>query len=332
MDLKNSLFPYPLWTQLILEVAPSLGMQVEILEPRAGYLVKLKKGNRSKLFLADTNPLNSHVASRISRDKAYTKMVLQEADLPVPLGDYFFFPQTFRRVSYDQGKSIPEALSYSQKKGFPLVLKPNTLSMGKFVDLVENLQELKEKIEIMRKNLPTEKAFILEEWVPGRELRVILLDNRLLLALEKKPFSVYGNGKNTLLELALAKWRSFGMKEEDQVVENWKKWASQKGYHFDSIVPAHTEIILEPLKMNLHQGAQAEEIENLPSSVLAVCQKALSALGLRYGGLDLKWDGQQVKAILEVNSNAGFLRYGKTSSKRMEKAKKLVGEILKALF
>lgn len=324
-------FPYPSFTRLALELAPQVGVEVEVVDP-SGYLIFLKKDGKKYPVLADTNPLNSHTASRLARDKAYTNLLLGREGLPLPRGDYFFFPDRFSRVDYSQGRGIEKALCFAENLGYPLIVKPNVSSMGTWVTLVSHPQELEETLWAMEKARPEELVFLLQEFVEGREMRIFFLDGEALLAIEKKAFSVVGTGEKTVRALVESRWEELDLPREKLEGKLMEKILVAENLGWDSVLSEGQEIILDPVAFNLHRGATAWEV-SVEGEILEMGRRAMEILNLRYGALDLKVDEEgKVLALIEINSNGGFFRFARGGPREERRAREVFLKILEGIF
>lgn len=109
------------------------------------------------------------LASALAMDKHRAKMMFRAAKIPTPRGRLLHSPKD----SFD-----PEALG-----GFPLVVKPNAGGSSVAVHIVKEPAALKPAIEDAFRYPPV----LVEEFIPGRELTVAVLEGRALPAVEIIP-------------------------------------------------------------------------------------------------------------------------------------------------
>lgn len=81
--------------------------------------------------------------------------------------------------------------SYIREYGYPLIIKPNTASLGSGVYKVYSITEVWKYIERLFQMTPMIR---LERYHVGRDYRVVVLDGRVRIAYERSPMRVIGDG------------------------------------------------------------------------------------------------------------------------------------------
>ena len=104
------------------------------------------------------------LASQIGMDKSKTKLICSQHNLPIP--NYILFHSPL--------SSLPESFE------FPVILKP--VSEGSSIDvfIIENLDELQTKSDYLTSHY---QAYLIEEFIQGRELTVGLVETPDLISL-----------------------------------------------------------------------------------------------------------------------------------------------------
>lgn len=179
------------------------------MQPREGFLCRIWQGDRFINHQVNVCTLNSYSAGLIAKDKTYTYLILQSCGFRVPRGDYFFDSKLFKDPDYSIGRGPHEAIRYGVQLGMMcseeqaeqynsvgdeevpkfkkrLIVKPNSLSLGKGVFEVDTLPQLRFAVKKVF-SLPhdREHIVIVQEFVEGPEFRLIMLDGDLLLCVEK---------------------------------------------------------------------------------------------------------------------------------------------------
>lgn len=125
--------------------------------------------------------------STLAMDKYIAKLLVAEEGVPVPkhilmrgkiLEDYND-PMDYR--------AITETL------GLPIIVKPNDAGSSVGISMVEDIASLKEAVNEAFKYCST---VLLEEYIPGRELTVSILDDKALPVVEIKPKAGWYDYKN----------------------------------------------------------------------------------------------------------------------------------------
>src|SRR5690625_4319079 len=132
----------------------------------------------------------SKEAFDICDDKDLTKQYLNKRNVPVPEGKKF-----------DESSTEDEILEYGLSLGFPIVVKPTDGNAGKGVFANINTEyDFREIIPYVINDLGY-KNILVEKYVAGEEFRIILIEDKILGALNRKPANVVGDGISTIREL-----------------------------------------------------------------------------------------------------------------------------------
>lgn len=138
--------------------------------------------------------LNSCVSTRIIGSKELTKKLLSSKNIPVPRG--FEEKNTKRALARIKFESL----------NYPLVVKPVSGTQGAAVS-VDIREEANFKLavaDVFRYNRRCKgrpNSFLVEEYVPGNDYRLLVLDNEVIAAVMKKPAYVIGDGRSSILQL-----------------------------------------------------------------------------------------------------------------------------------
>jgi len=162
-------------------------------------------------------------ASCISMDKYISKLIAIAEGIPVP--KYILMREDLLEDYQD-----PEDYSgFSSQLGLPIIVKPNDAGSSVGISRVEYLEDLKYAVQ---NALKYSHSVLLEEYIPGRELTVTIIDGEAYPVVEIKPLegwydytNKYTNGKTQyeapakidetvakLLQLyAIRLWKAFGL-------------------------------------------------------------------------------------------------------------------------
>src|SRR5699024_11030193 len=141
-------------------------------------------------FNDSSGDLNTNEAIKICGDKGLTQKYLEENNVPTPLGKEF-----------DAKDSIEKMLKYSRTLTYPLVVKPVDGFGGTGVIVnIKDEKELKDSI-IHVKNKLNFNRIIIQEFIQGEEIRIYVLNNKVLAAANRVPAHIVGDGKRTILSL-----------------------------------------------------------------------------------------------------------------------------------
>lgn len=254
-------------------------------------------------FVRSTLDLNPAAAALVARDKALTKFYLRRLRYPVIPGQLFFSDAVCRTISSRRGRA--SARSYARRLGYPIIVKPNGGAGGDRVELVAASEELDGALE---------RAFslagdaLVERYVPGlRDYRLLLLDGALLLAYERRPFSVTGDGRSSIRQLVTRDRRQRTARAGRPDMGAIERSLDRRGLRW-SAIPRRGEAVRLLDVANLTQGGTAVEVTGVVAPGIArLAAEATRDLGLRYCGVDILTRDIRVASsdlyILELNAS-----------------------------
>jgi glutathione synthase/RimK-type ligase-like ATP-grasp enzyme len=320
-----------------------MDLQITCLQPREGYLFRIGDGKHFFNHQVNVSTINSHVGTNIAKDKVYTYVILQAARVQIPRGDYYFRPGFFNRPDFSLNRGVDEAyrdalamgMGWSKAQAqkhidangrhrlpfkFPLIVKPNGLSQGKGVSRIDAAEELRPAIDkIFALKTDVEYVFIVQEYVVGKEYRLIMLDGDLLLCYEKKYLSIIGDGTSTIDRLISAKNSEFTSRGDKLELINphdplLQKVLNRDNFNLKSVLPSGRELVLNDVTANLETGARAFDVTKQVSREQITLAKTIAdQLKLRYLGIDFRCAGIEAApsriTVLEVNSNPGLAHF-----------------------
>jgi glutathione synthase/RimK-type ligase-like ATP-grasp enzyme len=225
--------------------------------------IRLPDGT-SRFFYRSTYDINSAGATYVARDKSLTKFFLGGRGYPVLPGHTLF--------SRDD---VPEL-------AYPVMVKANAEAGGAGIERVDSREELGAALD---RAFAFGSVVLIEPYVANmRDYRLLVLDGKLLLAYERIPLTIIGDGRSTIRELAPSR--------ED---------VNLRGHAWSDVLAEGESLRLLDVA-NLSQGGNAVEIA--PSAELT--QLAISAardMNLRFCGVDILTDAGDTRWILELNAS-----------------------------
>lgn len=297
------------------EAARRLGMTVRILDADYGYLFELRRDGRRAVMLGGRSPLNDAVASRICEDKFYTRLLLEQAGYRVPATERCLAPGYFKDPTLAASAGIQPGMAFARERGYPLIVKPNRLSHGRGVVIVQDEQQM---IAAIERTWQADYIALVQERILGVDLRLDFLDGTYLAGYIRRPVVIEGDGAHTIRQLAAACDRRFGHESfwrrmADDAV--WHREVLDPGLDGESVLPHGRRIDLGGDILNLNGWATAEPIVELPNAWRDPCLAIGAALNLRHFGIDLRAPGldatPDAATIIEVNASPLLLQmYG----------------------
>jgi glutathione synthase/RimK-type ligase-like ATP-grasp enzyme len=257
------------------------------------WLIVMQRGQRRHLAFAYDVGLNSAVAHQIANDKAATAEVLQCFGVPCIPHTLFLGPKL---AAYTRSAGSWETmLRLLAEHPNGLVVKPNEGTSGEGVFRVTTKHALELAVGRILAAYP---SLAISPYVEIEdEIRVVLVDDLPVVVYSKERPFVIGNGRHSLLELALA-----AMPAERRSTALPGLIAAIGRAELDAIVPEGERRILN-WRHNLDSGARPVLLKQgeTRDTCIEIAIKAARAIGIRFGSIDVvRTDGAW--RILEVNA------------------------------
>lgn len=175
-------------TQILIEQALARGVQVKVLD-EADNFIRLKKGDRIEYVKQATRTsADTYISPLIMENKEVTKLLLHEAGINVPKGITI--------------RSLKEAAeSYPLFSGGDAVVKPKSTNFGKGVVILKKPFSMEEFLNAVEAAFKFDVSVMLEEFIPGREFRFLIIGNEVAAVLHRVPANVEGDGIHSIAEL-----------------------------------------------------------------------------------------------------------------------------------
>jgi GNAT-family acetyltransferase (TIGR03103 family) len=265
----DGLNPY---AKLLVDEARRRGIQVEVIDREAGYFT-LSFGGRSITCRESLSELTSAVAMSRCDDKAVTRRLLKRAGLGVP-----------DQISVTD-KARAQAFLATHGS---VVVKPARGEQGKGISVdVTGPEELNTAIEAARAHCD---HVILEQFVRGDDLRVVVIDFKVVAAAVRKPPRVVGDGKHTVRDLIekLSRRRAAATGGESTIPMDaeTERVVRLAGHDMDAILP-EGEALAVRKTANLHTGGTIHDVtDRLHRAVVDAAVRAAQILDIPVVGLD----------------------------------------------
>ncbi len=268
-SLEACLNPY---ARIVTDAARRRGIKVEVLDAPGNYF-RLTHGGRSIVCRESLSDLTSSIAMSRCADKATTTRILAAAGLKVP----------------DQKiASRPAANQAFLRKHERIVVKPAEGEQGAGITVgVRTRDELTRAIEGARK---VSRRVILEEMVPGDDLRIIVIDQEVVAAAIRKPPEVVGDGVHTILELvhkaSRRRSQATGGESTIPIDRELRRTIHNEGYALDDVLDTG-QVLTVRKAANLHMGGTIHDVTpDLHPDLAAAARRAARALGIPVVGMD----------------------------------------------
>lgn len=266
-------------------------------------LMQLGYGKYSRRIAASLSDASSCLSVDIAGNKHLVKEILSDNKIPVPRGDMAYT---------EEG-----AAAIAGNIGYPVVLKPLDGSQGRGVTLdIRNESQLRTAYHEAIKH---SKAVIVENYVKGKDYRILVIGDKVSAVAERRPPTVTGDGMHTVNELVAAENENpLRGDDHEKPLTKIKLDATAKqvllGQGLDEdAVPKQGQAVRLRDNGNLSTGGNARdctrEIHPYNSNIAL---RAAKAIGLDIAGIDMVTEdisvpiNQSRGAIIEVNAAPGL--------------------------
>lgn len=285
------------YARIIVDEARRRGISTHIDDAEGGFFT-LTLGGRSISCREALSELTSSVAMSRCDDKAVTHRMLKAEGLAVPEQAIVTTPQ--------------DAIAFLLKHQ-RIVVKPARGEQGRgiFVDLRRE-ESVMHALEVAQEYC--EKVLV-EEFVEGEDLRVIVIDGRVVAGALRKPAEVQGDGEHDIATLIEKQSRRRAAATDGEsmipVDEETVRCIENAGYKLTDVLP-EGEVLPVRKTANLHTGGTIHDVTDLmhPELVRASV-KAAQVLDIPVVGLDLMVPSITSPGyhIIEANERPGLANH-----------------------
>jgi GNAT-family acetyltransferase (TIGR03103 family) len=267
---EERLNPY---AEIIVREARRRGIAVDVIDAEAGYF-ELIFGGRSVVCRESLTELTSAIAMSRCDDKRITRRVLTRLGLRMPA----------QQVAGSAAEDVEFLERYRR-----IVVKPARGEQGRGVIVdVRDQADMERAIRAARQHADD---ILLEELVEGEDLRVIVIDFKVVAAAVRRPPQVTGTGEHsvrTLIEKQ-SRRRAAATDGESRIPmdDETRRCVESSGYAMDSVLPAGTRLVVRKTA-NLHTGGTIYDVTNeLHPALARAAERAAEGLDIPVVGLDL---------------------------------------------
>lgn len=287
--------------------AEQLGWSFRVLDREYGYLFEISDGRGwSRVAIGAKLPLNDSSASQLCADKHYAGLILEELGVRIPPTLRALSPRHFGHRGNYAGRIGLEPLEEQLAQlSYPCVVKPNRLSHGRRIAVVEHRDALDRACGDV---FELDSVALIQGLIQGEEYRLDFLDGEYLIGYTRSALGVVGDGQSSLMQLlarvdprcAERSWTERLLGDPD--VHN------RIGERLpEECLPAGQALLLSGEILNLNRGGTGAPVESLPAPWLDWARRIGERFGLRHFGLDLRvpgglTSGPSEACVLEINS------------------------------
>lgn len=287
------------YARIIVDEARRRGIGVEVIDPEGGYF-RLSYGGRSVVCRESLSDLTTAIAMSLCDDKSATRRLMERVGVPVP-----------RQVKADEDDE--DALRAFLEECGQVVVKPVRGEQGRGVVVgIDNLDDLKDAIRNARSVSP---EVIVEEFSPGEDLRVLVINDQVVAAAMRKPPEIVGDGRKSVKALikSLSRRREAATQGESTIPldEETERVVKSQGFGFDD-VPDKGKKIRVRKTANLHTGGALHDVTaELHEDIADSAIRAARAIDIPVVGVDFMIEAPEKShhVFIEANERPGLANH-----------------------
>jgi GNAT-family acetyltransferase (TIGR03103 family) len=292
----GALNPY---ARIIVDEARRRGIQVQVVDEQAGYFT-LTHGGRSLTCRESLSELTTAIAMSRCDNKAVTRRLLASDGLSVP-----------DQIEITGDDDAP-ALAFLERHG-AVVAKPARGEQGQGISVdLRDADSLRAAIAKARAFCP---EVLVEQFCAGQDLRIIVIDGKVVAAAIRRPARVIGTGRHTLRALIDAQSRrraaSTGGESRIPLDAETERCARAAGFSLDDTPPEGAEVVVRKTA-NLHTGGTIHDVtDQLHPALVRAAVRAAHVLDIPVVGLDFLVPdiGGPDHVIIEANERPGLANH-----------------------
>ncbi len=258
------------YAKIIIDEAMRRGIAVEVLDEAQAYF-RLSWGGRSILCRESLTELTTAVAMSRCQDKAVTRRVVMQRGLSVP--------------DQIQAGSDERNASFLQRHE-RVVVKPANGEQGHGVTVdVRTPEDLQAAIA-----RAGDGPVLIEQYVAGEDLRLVVIDHRVVAAAVRRPPEIVGTGDHSVRELIakLSRRREAATGGESKIPldDETERVVAGQGYGLDSVLENGKRLVVRKTA-NLHTGGTIHDVtDHVHRALCEAAVEASRALDIPVTGID----------------------------------------------
>lgn len=294
LEEYDALNPY---ARIIVDEARRRGVNAEITDASGGFF-RLSYGGRSIHCRESLSEMTSGVAVSICDDKAVTRRVVSSAGLNVP-----------DQIAAGDEEEVARFLARCGS----VVVKPARGEQGRGVSVgLDRMEDVERAVAEARE---ISDRVLVEDCFEGQDLRLVVIDHRLVAAAIRRPPAIVGDGRETVQALIEMQSRrraaATGGESTIPIDEETRRCLAAAGMTLETVPVAGEEVLVRKTA-NLHTGGSIHDVTGIvhPALVEAAC-RASQAIDIPVTGIDLmvKSPTQPDYVFIEANERPGLANH-----------------------
>lgn len=291
---ESELNPY---ARIIVEEARRRGIDVTVVDAEGGFF-RLTYGGRSVMCRESLSEMTSAVAMSICDDKTVTRRAVERAGVRVPAEMETTSAEAVADFIAEHGSIVIKPARGEQGRGVAVGLTADDDVEG----AIERARQISDRV-------------LVEEFVEGDDLRLIVIDYRLVAAAVRRPARIVGDGRSTARELIerLSRRRSAATGGESKIPldAETERALREAGCTLDDVIEDGREVAVRRTA-NLHTGGTIHDVtDHVHPTLIDAAVKAARAIEIPVVGIDLlvKSHLKPDYVFIEANERPGLANH-----------------------
>jgi len=286
----------------------NMGGSIEEFVPERGCFYINILGKRILLERKISITRQSFVSGQLTRCKDITHKLLYSNDLPTPKTECF----------YNKSYNKKQAMRQISLLNFPVILKDARGSNSKGIfPFIGNIEDA---MKVLEEELPHYRSMIAQEMVTGKEYRILVLDDKVIGALEMIPPYALGDGFSTISKIIQERQNT--TEQRTKFDEKLEQILKEQNVTLESIM-SKNEIAYIKKSSCLAEGGETMDVTDVVhGSIEEICVKASRVVGKHLVGIDVMCTdiSQDISSqdfnIIEINGKPDlYIHYNPTHGK-----------------
>lgn len=294
-ELDDALNPY---AKIIVDEARRRGISVTVTDAEGGFF-RLSYGGRTVHCRESLSEFTTAVAMSICDDKAATRRVVSNAGVVVP-----------DQIDADADEDALDA--FLEKHG-RVVVKPARGEQGRGITVgVSTRDEVATAVEAARRICD---KVLIEECVAGNDLRLVVINYRVVAAALRSPAQIVGDGQRSVRALIEAQSRrraaATGGESTIPMDAETERTVRDAGYEMDDVLDSGVTLQVRRTA-NLHTGGTLRDVTGIVHPrLIDAAVTAARAINIPVTGIDLmvKAPTEPEYAFVEANERPGLANH-----------------------
>lgn len=260
------------YAMIIVKEAWRRGIDVDLIDAPRGFF-RLTYGGRSIRCRESLSELTSAVAMSICDDKAASRRVVEDAGILVP----------------DEAEaSDADGITAMLERHERVVVKPARGEQGRGISVAIGKEDDLEAA--FKRAYEVCDRVLVEEYVEGDDLRLVVIDHRLVAAAIRKPARIFGDGRSTARDLIEKQSRRRAAATGGEAViaidDETVRCLREVGLTLDSVLDEQQEVEVRRTA-NLHTGGTIHDVtDHVHPALVEAAVRVSRAIDIPVVGVD----------------------------------------------